>query len=80
MSSFFSTKVIGMTRLKEIRKKRGITQVKLSMDLNISQNSISRYEKGQREPDLATLVLIADYFHISIDYLLGRTENPEINK
>ena len=69
-----------MTRLKEIRKKRGITQVKLSMDLNISQNSISRYEKGQREPDLATLVLIADYFHISIDYLLGRTENPEINK
>ena len=73
-------KVIGMIRLREIRKKRGITQVKLSMDLNISQNSISRYEKGLREPDLATLIRIADYFHVSVDYLLGRTENTEINR
>ena len=67
-------------RLKEIRKNRNITQLKLSMDLSISQNTISRYETGEREADYSTLIRIADYFNISIDYLLGRTENPEINR
>ena len=50
------------------------------MDLGLNQNSISRYEKGIREADYQTLVLLADYFNVSIDYLLGRTDNPEINK
>ncbi|MGN0485926.1 MAG: helix-turn-helix domain-containing protein [Acutalibacteraceae bacterium] len=63
-------------RLKEIRKSRGITQLKLAMDLNISQNSISRYETGEREADYDTLIRIADYFNVSLDYLLERTENP----
>ncbi len=67
-------------RLKELRKRRGITQVRLSMDLNMSQNTISRYETGEREADYKTLILFADYFNVSIDYLLGRTENPKINK
>ncbi len=49
------------------------------MDLNISQNSISRYETGVREADYATLIALADYFHVSVDYLLGRTENPQTN-
>ncbi|MGN1418897.1 MAG: helix-turn-helix domain-containing protein [Acutalibacteraceae bacterium] len=63
-------------RLKEIRKNRGITQLKLAMDLNISQNSISRYETGEREADYDTLIRIADYFNVSLDYLLERTDNP----
>ena len=67
-------------RLKELRKNRGITQLKLSMDLSISQNSISRYETGEREADYSTLIRIADYFNVSIDYLLNRTDNPEINR
>ena len=67
-------------RLKEIRVKRGISQLKLAMDLNVNQNSISRYESGLREPDYNTLIKIADYFKVSIDYLLYRTENPKINK
>lgn len=49
------------------------------MDLNMNQNSISRYETGERECDYATLILIADYFDVSIDYLLGRTDNPKTN-
>lgn len=65
-------------RLKEIRKKRGITQLKLAMDLNISQNTISRYETGEREADYATLTRLADYFNVSTDYLLERTNNPNI--
>jgi len=67
-------------RLKELRIKRKISQLKLAMDLGLNQNSISRYEKGIREADYQTLVLLADYFNVSIDYLLGRTDNPEINK
>ena len=67
-------------RLKEIRKMRGITQLKLAMDLGLNQNSISRYENGEHEADYRTLISIADYFNVSIDYLLERTDNPEINK
>lgn len=63
-------------RLKELRKKRGISQLKLAMDLSMNQNSISRYENGEREADYSTLIRIADYFHVSIDYLLERTDNP----
>ncbi len=67
-------------RLKEIRKKKGITQLKLAMDLGMNQNSISRYETGEHEADYRTLIALADYFNVSIDYLLERTENPEINR
>lgn len=63
-------------RLKELRKQRGISQLKLAMDLSMNQNSISRYESGAREADYATLIKLADYFHVSIDYLLERTNNP----
>lgn len=67
-------------RLKEIRKARGISQVKMAMDLNVSQNTVSRYETGEREADYAMLIRIADYFGVSIDYLLCRTDRPEINR
>ena len=67
-------------RLKELRKSRGISQLKLAIDLNMNQNSISRYENGEREADYATLVKFADYFDVSVDYLLGRTDNPKVNR
>lgn len=66
-------------RLKLLREQRNISQVRLAMDLNLSQNSISRYETGQREADYKTLIAIADYFDVSIDYLLERTDCPERN-
>lgn len=67
-------------RLKFLREQKNISQVKLAMDLNMNQNSISRYETGQREADYATLIKIADYFNVSIDYLLERTDNPAFFK
>ena len=67
-------------RLKELRKKKNISQIKLSIELNTNQNTISRYENGTREADYKMLIKIADYFNVSIDYLLGRTNNPDINK
>ncbi len=66
-------------RLRELRKKRGISQLKLAMDLNMNQNSVSRYESGAREADYKTLIALADYFNVSIDYLLERTEDPKRN-
>ncbi len=67
-------------RLKELRKSRKISQLKLALDLNMNQNSISRYENAEREADYTTLVKFADYFDVSVDYLLGRTENEKINR
>ncbi len=67
-------------RLRELRKGKGISQLKLAMDLCMSQNSISRYETGEREADYATLIALADYFDVSIDYLLERTDKPQINR
>lgn len=65
-------------RLKELRKQRKISQLKLAMDLNLNQNSISRYENGEREADYSTLIAFADYFNVSLDYLLERTDNPKM--
>ena len=59
-------------RLKALRIKKGISQLKLAIDLNMNQNSISRYENGQRQADYETLIKFADYFNVSIDYLVGR--------
>ena len=61
-------------RMKELRKAKKISQLKLAMDLNMNQNTVSRYENMEREADYKTLILIADYFGVTLDYLLGRTE------
>lgn len=63
--------------LKKIRKEKGISQLKLALDLNMSQNTISRYETGEREPGIAELIKIADYFDVSIDYLVGRYDTKK---
>lgn len=58
---------------------RRITQLKMALDLDMSQNTISRYESGEREPGIAELIRIADYFRVSIDYLVGRTDDPAMH-
>ncbi len=67
-------------RLRELRKKKHLSQLKMAMDLHMNQNSISRYENMERQADYATLIKIADYFDVSIDYLLERTDNPKTNR
>ena len=61
-------------RLKELRKARKLSQLKLAMDLNMNQNTVSRYENLERQADYETLVMFADYFDVTLDYLLGRTD------
>lgn len=64
-------------RLKELRKKKKLSQLRLATELNTTQNTISRYETGEREPGIKDLIKLADYFNVSIDYLLERTDNPQ---
>ena len=63
-------------RLQQLRKQKNLSQLQLAMALNMNKNSISRYETGEREADYKTLILFADYFNVSIDYLLERTDKP----
>lgn len=60
--------------LKQLRMQRGISQQKLGDYLGISQQSINKYENHSIEPDIHTLMLLADYFQTSVDYLIGHTE------
>ena len=60
-----------MLRIKELRKRAGLNQVELAKLCNISQGTLSAYETGRTDPDLAILKRLADFFGVSIDYLLG---------
>jgi transcriptional regulator with XRE-family HTH domain len=54
-----------------------LSQYELAQALGFSRGQIANYEQGKREPDFATLITLANFFQVSLDYLLGRTENPE---
>ena len=63
-----------MRRLKELREQRRLNQEGLAMKLSVSQSTISAYEVGERTPDLVTLITIANFFDVSIDYLVGLSD------
>lgn len=67
-------------RLKDMRLQQGLTQIALQNRVQIDQGTLSRYEKGERVPTTTNLVTLANYYDVSIDYLLCRTDNPEMNK
>jgi len=65
-----------MYHLRELRTQKGLTQAELSKALQVSASSIGMYEQGRREPDNETLGRIANFFNVTTDYLLGRTDEP----
>jgi len=67
-------------RLKELRKSRGYTQVSVQMQTGIEQALLSKFENGERVPPTETLVRLAEFYNVSIDYILCRTGKPEVNK
>ncbi|HOV69028.1 MAG TPA: XRE family transcriptional regulator [Clostridia bacterium] len=62
-----------MERLRELRKNMGISMKKLGEIIGVAESTISLYETGKREPDNETLIRLANYFDVTVDYLLGRT-------
>lgn len=67
-------------RLKELRLAKGLTQMQVSQSTGMSLLGYQRYEYGSREPAYNKLLALADYFDVSLDYLVGRTDKPEINR
>lgn len=69
-----------MLGLREIRRKKGLSQLKVAMDLSISREALSYCETGKRSPDLQMLILLSDYFDVSIDYLItGHEFTPRLS-
>lgn len=62
-------------RLKELRLENKLTQKQLAEKMNVSQTAIALWERGKREPDFYTLELLSNFFHVDVDYLLGRENN-----
>ena len=69
-----------MDNLRKLREKKNMTQTRLSVEIEVSQEIISHYEIGESKPNIDNLLKIADFFHCSTDYLLNRTDNPAMIK
>lgn len=61
----------GLIGLKKIRKEKGLSQLKVALDLNMSREALSYYENGKRNPDIQTLKMFSKYFNVSIDFLIN---------
>lgn len=66
--------------LRTLRKNKGYTQIALQMKTGIEQSLLSKFESGERTPPTETLVRLADFYDVSIDYILCRTDNPKSHK
>ncbi|GHV34560.1 hypothetical protein FACS1894187_05370 [Synergistales bacterium] len=67
-------------RLRSIRTTKNPTQRAVAIHLGVSERAYQHYEAGTREPNIATLIALADYFDVSLDYLVGRSERPDSHK
>lgn len=63
-------------RLKQLRKGMGLTQIQLAQEFRVSNGAVGMWETGKREPDFATIHRLAEFFHVSADYLLGGGSEP----
>ncbi|MBQ9150693.1 MAG: helix-turn-helix transcriptional regulator [Clostridia bacterium] len=69
-----------INRLKELRFYKEKTQLQVQMETGIEQALLSKYENGVRIPPTDTLMILADYYGVSMDYIMGRTDNPKVNR
>ena len=66
--------------IRGLREDRELNQAEIAAMLGVAQNTYSQYETGKIELTAPILLKLADYYHVSVDYLLGRTRNPELNR
>lgn len=67
-------------RLKELRKKKGLSQKELTDRLNLNRSTYARYETSSTQPDYETLEKLADFFEVTTDYILGRSDQPHLTE
>ena len=70
-------KIIFAERLKNLRTENNISTIKLANEIGVSKQAISQFEKGSNYPHVNTLIALADYFNVSLDYLVGRSDDPK---
>lgn len=63
-------------KIRTLRQQRGLNIDQMAAELDLTQSTLGKYERGEREPDYSTIIKIADYLNVSIDWLLGRVDNP----
>ena len=68
------------THLRTLRKKRGLSPTEVETKTGIAQALLSKYENGLRLPPAETLIKLADFYDVSVDFILMRTENPDVNR
>ena len=66
--------------LRKLRKEKGLSQIAVQMQTGIEQALISKYENGERVPPTETLMQLADFYGVSMDYIMGRTDRKEITR
>lgn len=66
--------------LRKLRKEKGLSQIAVQMQTGIEQALISKYENGERVPPTETLMQLADFYGVSMDYIMGRTDRKKINR
>ena len=67
-----------MKNLIKLREEKGLRQIDMSKIIGLSRQAYCSYENGNREPDITTLIKLADYFNVTVDYLIGRKNNYEL--
>ena len=66
--------------LRKLRKEKGLSKIAVQMQTGIEQALISKYENGERVPPTETLMQLADFYGVSMDYIMGRTDRKKINR
>jgi transcriptional regulator with XRE-family HTH domain len=69
-----------LLRIQELRKENGVSQKKLADSLGMSQGNLCDWEKGRSQPDIAMLIALSNFFDVSIDYIVGRSDDYGIIK
>ena len=77
---FMFSKEVFAERVKLLRKKKNLKQYELGKIVGFTVTAISDIERGRRTTTMEKLDALADFFDVSVDYLMGRTDNPKINK
>ena len=67
-------------RLKKLRAVKNVTQQRVADELGVTVGNVQKFEYGTARPKLDNVIKIADFFNVSIDYLVGRTDNPQISR
>lgn len=63
--------------LRSIRKEKSYTQRQVAKGIGVTERNYQYYESGEREPSMSTLIALAEYFNVSLDYLVGRSDDPQ---